>query len=317
VLQRHAVSHVIVAFGPTGEHSLVKVIRSAILDGVDVHVVPRFFEIGLAPRSDAEFLSGIPLYQVRQTALRKRWFRAKRAIDIALSATAIALLAPVMCTIAITVALTSAGPILFRQPRVGQNGKVFNVLKFRSLQVQASSHVTWSLEEMDGRTPIGRWLRRLSLDELPQLFNILQGDMSIVGPRPERVFFVDQFEPIVRGYADRHRLPVGLTGLAQVNGLRGDTSIEMRARYDNYYIEHWSPWLDVMIMLRTAREVLRSAINNLDGAAPSTPATAAGRSRPDAASESPEPVGVEASPSPSQGEFPADQAAGGTARRQY
>jgi lipopolysaccharide/colanic/teichoic acid biosynthesis glycosyltransferase len=150
-------------------------------------------------------------------------------------------------------------PIFFRQERIGRYGKPFELIKFRSMR-PASEHeaqTNWSIAHDRRVSPIGRFLRRTSLDELPQLWNILRGDMTVVGPRPERPYFVERFSAEHPGYAMRHRVPVGLTGLAQVSGLRGDTPISDRARFDNYYIENWSLWLDVKVLLRTVSEVFR------------------------------------------------------------
>jgi exopolysaccharide biosynthesis polyprenyl glycosylphosphotransferase len=256
------VRRLIVAFGPKGEQEMVATLRAASLLDLEVHVVPRFFELGLAPVGpDIEQIWGIPLYRVRRAALREAAWKVKRAGDVLVSALAIVVLAPVLGLLALAVRVSSSGPILFRQLRVGQHGRPIEVLKFRTLRVNVDSDITWSVEEDPRQTLVGKWLRRLSLDELPQLFNVLRGDMSLVGPRPERPHFVTRFSSQVTGYKDRHRLPVGLTGLAQVHGLRGDTSIEERARFDNFYIEHWSPWQDVKVMLRTVGSVLRDALN--------------------------------------------------------
>jgi len=148
--------------------------------------------------------------------------------------------------------------VIFRQPRVGRHGVVFDCLKLRSLRPadEQESATNWSVASDLRMTSVGRFLRRTSIDELPQLWNIIRGDMTLVGPRPERPHFVDKFSSEYDRYAHRHRVQAGLTGLAQVSGLRGDTSIADRARYDNYYIEHWSLWLDVKILIRTFAEVL-------------------------------------------------------------
>jgi lipopolysaccharide/colanic/teichoic acid biosynthesis glycosyltransferase len=151
------------------------------------------------------------------------------------------------------------GPgVIFRQPRVGRHGQVFDCLKLRSMRpVDGHESATnWSIAQDERVGRVGRFLRRSSLDELPQLWNILRGDMTLVGPRPERPHFVEQFSATYDRYAYRHRVQAGLTGFAQVSGLRGDTPIADRARYDNYYIENWSLWLDVKILLRTFSEVL-------------------------------------------------------------
>ncbi len=156
--------------------------------------------------------------------------------------------------------LTDGPGVLFRQTRVGKDGRPFVMLKFRTLRPadDREAATRWNVADDPRLTRTGRLLRRTSLDELPQLWNVLRGDMSLVGPRPERPHFVERFSRAYPGYADRHRMPVGLTGLAQVSGLRGNTSIEDRTRFDNLYIETWSLWRDVQIMLRTTALCLRS-----------------------------------------------------------
>lgn len=256
MLSAHGVAHVIMAFSPKREEELVKVVRSTVLDEVEVYVVPRFFDVGLAPRGpDVESVGGIPLHRIRGSALRARSFPAKRMFDVVVSGLSLLVLSPLLAAIAVVVRLGSPGPVLFRQPRVGQDGRTIEMLKFRTLphgyvdrKLNADSHEY---------SAIGWFLRRTSLDELPQLINVLRGDMTLVGPRPERGYLVEQFNHEVTGYEDRHRLPMGLTGLAQVHGLRGDSSIEERARFDNYYIENWSLWQDLIILIRTFGTVIR------------------------------------------------------------
>ncbi|MGH2684989.1 MAG: exopolysaccharide biosynthesis polyprenyl glycosylphosphotransferase, partial [Actinomycetota bacterium] len=222
------------------------------------YVLPRFFELGVAPRgADADDVWGIPLMRLSRRALRSPAWRVKRAFDVVVASVALVLTSPVFLVLGALVKLSSRGPVFFRQRRVGQRGVEVDILKFRSMRPNEESDLQWTVRDDDRVTRIGRLLRRTSLDELPQLINIVKGDMSLVGPRPERPFFVDQFGEAVPRYGDRHRVPVGLTGWAQVHGLRGDTSIEDRARFDNQYIEHWSLWKDVSILLRTAREVAR------------------------------------------------------------
>lgn len=183
----------------------------------------------------------------------------KRAIDAVLATAGLLLAAPVMAACALAVRLSDGPGVIFRQERVGRHGRPFVLLKFRTLRpadVQESA-TRWNVAS-DGRmSRVGRMLRRTSLDELPQLWNVLRGDMSMVGPRPERPFFVAQFSRAHPGYQARHRMPVGITGLAQVNGLRGDTSIEERARFDNRYIETWSLWQDACVLARTAGSLFR------------------------------------------------------------
>ncbi|MGW5425050.1 exopolysaccharide biosynthesis polyprenyl glycosylphosphotransferase [Streptomyces sp. NPDC003943] len=184
---------------------------------------------------------------------------AKRALDVALAAPALALALPVLLLCALAVRLSDGPGVLFRQERVGQNGRLFTLLKFRTLRPsdETESATRWSVADDHRMSAAGHFLRKTSLDELPQLWNVLRGDMSLVGPRPERPYFVAQFSRVHAGYAARHRMPVGLTGLAQVHGLRGDTSIEDRCRFDNHYIDHWSLWQDVCILLRTAAGLVR------------------------------------------------------------
>ena len=171
------------------------------------------------------------------------------------------MLAPVLAVCAVAVAAGVGRPVLFRQARVGLDGRQFTLVKFRSLtpvdEQESSSH--WNIAQDARMSRVGRLLRRSSLDELPQLWNIVRGDMSLVGPRPERPSFVDQFTNSFPRYMARHRVPAGLTGWAQVHGLRGDTSIEDRARFDNHYIENWSLWQDVTIILRTVAQVAKGS----------------------------------------------------------
>jgi exopolysaccharide biosynthesis polyprenyl glycosylphosphotransferase len=261
VLGEFGIRRVIFAFGPAHESELVGVLRTAISHDVDVHIVPRFFDCGVVPEGpDTDDVDGIPLYRVRRGALRAPAWFLKRALDVSVAATVLALASPVLVFAAIAVKLSSPGPILFRQKRIGQGGREILVAKFRTLEVNHQSDTQWSVDDDPRLTPAGRLLRRTSIDELPQLWSVLTGDMSLVGPRPERPFFVRRFSVDVDGYRDRLRLPVGLTGWAQVHGLRGDTSIEKRARYDNQYIEHWNLWRDIVILVRTLAEVVRAAL---------------------------------------------------------
>ena len=187
----------------------------------------------------------------------------KRIADIAIAGFALAVLWPVLLACAIAVRRSDGPGVIFRQERVGMGGKRFTVLKFRTLRPadEHESATRWNVAHDDRMSAVGTFLRRSSLDELPQLWNVLRGDMSLVGPRPERPFFVARFTLAHPGYAARHRMPVGITGLAQVHGLRGDTSIEDRARFDNHYIETWSLWQDVRILLRTAGSFFRPGGN--------------------------------------------------------
>ncbi|WP_326696086.1 exopolysaccharide biosynthesis polyprenyl glycosylphosphotransferase [Streptomyces sp. NBC_01754] len=200
--------------------------------------------------------SAAPLHHVPHHPVA---YRAKRAMDAVLASVALVAAAPLMAVCALAVRVCDGPGVLFRQERVGRHGQPFVLLKFRTLR-PADAHeaaTRWNVARDHRMSRAGRFLRRTSLDELPQLWNVLRGDMSLVGPRPERPYFVQQFSGIHPGYRARHRMPVGITGLAQVHGLRGDTSIEDRVRFDNRYIETWSLWQDVCVLARTAGSVFR------------------------------------------------------------
>ena len=260
VLRRYDVQRVVVAFGRVREADWVSIMRTAVVDGVEIHVVPRFFDIGMTSAgTGADQIWGIPLCRVRRSVLHTAAWRAKRLADLVLAGLALVLSAPLLALIGLAVRLSGPGPVLYRQCRIGQDGHEFDLLKFRSMRTDHDGATSWTATA-EHQTTVGSWLRRTSLDELPQLWNVLRGDMSLVGPRPERPFFAERFAADIAGYRDRHRLPVGLTGWAQVHGLRGDdTSLTERARFDNLYIEGWSLWLDVVILLRTAGAVVRMA----------------------------------------------------------
>jgi exopolysaccharide biosynthesis polyprenyl glycosylphosphotransferase len=182
----------------------------------------------------------------------------KRTLDLILSTILLLLLSPVMLICSLAVRVGSSGPVLYRQERMGRDRRVFKILKFRSMVhgAEASTGPVWAATEDPRRTAVGEFLRKWSLDELPQLWNVFRGDMSLVGPRPERPHFVEQFHLRVPGYYGRHRIKAGLTGWAQVNGLRGNVPIEERTRYDLYYIENWTLWLDLKILFLTLRAVI-------------------------------------------------------------
>jgi exopolysaccharide biosynthesis polyprenyl glycosylphosphotransferase len=177
----------------------------------------------------------------------------KRAMDVVLSSVGLLVLSPVLAAIAVLVKITSPGPVFYRQERCGLNGEPFQMLKFRSMRVDAEtqSGPVWARENDPRRTGFGAFLRKTSLDELPQLFNVLKGDMSLVGPRPERPVFIQKFRKTIPNYMARHHVKAGITGWAQVNGWRGNTSLRKRIQHDLYYITHWNPWLDVRILWLT------------------------------------------------------------------
>jgi exopolysaccharide biosynthesis polyprenyl glycosylphosphotransferase len=253
-IRRYKPVHLIVACPAGGDdEELVAALRRCRRTGVVVHVVPRLFEVA-AGSGGAELVNGIPLVRLRPEPAQTRRWAVKRAVDVCGAAAGLVLLAPVLlaCALAAWWEFRRNG-VIFRQERISRDGKPFTILKFRSLTPATSreSQVKWNINSDARLGPVGRLLRFSSLDELPQLLNVLRGDMSLVGPRPERPYFVEQFQAAYAGYADRHRVPAGITGWAQIHGLRGDTSIEDRVRFDNHYIEHWSLTLDLKILLRT------------------------------------------------------------------
>jgi len=223
-------------------------------EGVNVEfmMVPDMLEI-MADSARMEVIEGVPFIQIKALPMTT-WGRiVKRTFDIAVGGILCIFLSPLFVLLTVAIKLESRGPAFFRQERVGIDGKSFLMWKFRSMKADAEQETgpVWAAEKDPRRTRIGRFLRSTSLDELPQLLNVLRGEMSLVGPRPERPYFVQQFKDLIPKYLDRHRVKTGMTGWAQVNGLRGNTSLEERVKYDVYYIEHWSLWFDIRILLRT------------------------------------------------------------------
>jgi exopolysaccharide biosynthesis polyprenyl glycosylphosphotransferase len=201
-----------------------------------------------------EDIDNLPLIGLRPEPLLSLSNRfVKRGFDLAFSAAVLVLLSPVFALIALLIKLTSRGPIFFSQERIGHNNRTFNLYKFRTMRVQSKqeSDTVWTTRNDTRVTPIGRFLRKTNLDEFPQFYNVLIGNMSVVGPRPEREYFADRFATEIRGYRIRHLVRVGITGWAQVNGLRGDTSIPERVKYDLDYLENWSFWFDLKIIFLT------------------------------------------------------------------
>ncbi len=252
IIRQERIDHVYVAL-PLEEHvKMLGLVEATNREGVDVHVVPDLLQF-IALRARLENLDGVPIISLNDVPLRGFNSVLKRAIDISLSALALVGLSVPFGAIAGLIRYTSRGPIFYKQERMGLDGKAFDVYKFRSMYEGAEDETgpIWARDNDPRCTPIGRWLRRLDLDELPQLWNVLRGDMSIVGPRPERPYFVEQFKHRIPQYMLRHKVKAGITGWAQVNGWRGNTSIEKRIEYDLYYIENWSVGLDIKIMCLT------------------------------------------------------------------
>ena len=252
VVTRERIDQLCVAL-PLEQHvKMLDLIEVANRECMDVKVVPDLLQF-VTLRARLEELDGIPLINVNDVPLQGLNSAIKRLIDICCSVGALVVLALPMAAIAVIIRLTSPGPAVYRQERMGLDGRPFMTLKFRSMYDDAERDTGPIFTRRDDPrcTPVGRVLRRFSLDELPQLWNVLRGDMSLVGPRPERPYFVEQFKDRVPQYMLRHKVKAGLTGWAQVNDLRGNTSIEKRIEYDLYYIENWSVTLDMKIMWLT------------------------------------------------------------------
>lgn len=267
----HNIAHIVICFSAVTHEALLDVARRARRLGVGVSLVPRLYE-EVTTRLAVGHVGGIPLLQVDQADPRGWPFALKYALDRIVAVFALVLFAPVMLLVAAAVKMSSPGPTFYRQRRVGLDGREFEILKFRTMRDEPEAAeepdetvaVAMLREESplvsgDRRTPIGTWLRRLSLDELPQIINVARGDMSFVGPRPERPSLAESFQLRVYRYGERHRVKSGMTGWAQVHGLRGQSSLSDRAEWDNYYIENWSFWLDLKILLLTIPALFRGS----------------------------------------------------------
>lgn len=251
LIDRHAIDQVIIAMPERSHQELLEIIALCQRGRVEIKVFPDVFQI-IASEMSIGDLNGLPLLTVRDIALRGWKLTLKRGMDIVGSALALIVLSPLMLLVAALVKLESPGPVFYVQERVGLDGKPFQVLKFRTMRQDAEANGPgWTVANDPRRTRLGKFLRRYSIDELPQFINVLIGEMSLVGPRPERPVYVEQFRQAIPRYMERHREKAGITGWAQVNGLRGDTSIVERTKYDLWYIENWSLWLDIKILLRT------------------------------------------------------------------
>jgi Undecaprenyl-phosphate glucose phosphotransferase len=252
IAAREAIDHLYVALPPDEHVRMLELLELTSRECVDVKVVPDLLQV-IALRARLEDLDGLPVININDVPLQGFNSVVKRGIDIVLSAAALAVFAVPLGILALLVKLTSCGPVLYRQVRMGLDGKPFTIVKFRSMLDDAERETgpVWTQKNDPRVTSLGRFLRRSNLDELPQLWNVLRGDMSIVGPRPERPHFVEQFKHRIPQYMLRHKVKAGLTGWAQVNGWRGNTPLEKRIEYDLYYIENWSVRLDLKIIWLT------------------------------------------------------------------
>jgi len=256
---------VIITFSRAPHEVLLKLVERCEELGLQVAFVPRLYE-KITSRLTVEHIGGIPFISARPSNPKGIQFAVKYAADRIVAAVLLILTLPLTVPAAAAILVTLGRPLFFRQVRVGRDGRTFAMLKFRTMKTSIApvalpelppDTAPGGVEGSDRRTRLGTILRRTSIDELPQLLNVLKGEMSLIGPRPERPEFVGLFEESVYRYSDRHRVKSGITGWAQVNGLRGKTSLSDRVEWDNYYIENWSLWLDFKVLLLTALAVIR------------------------------------------------------------
>jgi exopolysaccharide biosynthesis polyprenyl glycosylphosphotransferase len=258
VVEQHGIDHVFVALPHASSEAMTALLDRLVRVCLSIHVVPDLLQF-MVLRSRVEDIDGLPTINLSETPL-EGWSRfVKRGFDLVIATIALIVFSPVMLAVAIAIWLEDRGPIFYRQVRMGLDGKPFEILKFRSMRVGAENETgaKWAERDDPRRTKIGRLIRAWSLDELPQLVNVLVGDMSVVGPRPERPQFVEQFRAEFPQYMLRHKVRAGITGWAQVHGWRGNTSIRMRIEHDLYYIENWSLMLDLKILFMTLIHGLR------------------------------------------------------------
>ena len=271
LIENNAIDEVIIAMPEKGHRETMRVISYCERGRVSIKVFPDVFELVTSEASIDE-LGGLPLLSVRDFALRGYMLIFKRLMDIIGSAFGLIVLSPLMLLVAIGIKLESPGPVFFVQERMGLDGRPFLMIKFRSMRNDAEKNGPgWTMKDDPRQTRLGKFIRKIEFDELPNLINVFLGEMSLVGPRPEQAHYVAQFRQTVPHYMERHREKGGMTGWAQVNGLRGDTSITERTKYDLWYSEHWSILLDIKIILRTIWQIIdRENENRLeDGETPS------------------------------------------------
>jgi Undecaprenyl-phosphate glucose phosphotransferase len=252
LIDKYRVSHVFIAL-PMNRYDEARRVYDTLAESfVEVRLVADVPELASLSLTTAN-LDGLPILGLRESPHFGLNIVFKRAMDIALSSIALVMLSPVMFTIAALIKFLTPGPVFYRQERCGLNGESFQMLKFRSMRVDAEQKTgaVWAIKDDPRRTAFGAFLRKTSLDELPQIFNVLKGDMSLVGPRPERPVFISKFRRTIPNYMARHAVKAGITGWAQVNGWRGNTSLRKRIQFDLYYITHWTPWLDLRILWLT------------------------------------------------------------------
>jgi exopolysaccharide biosynthesis polyprenyl glycosylphosphotransferase len=265
IAQETRATHVVLSFSSAPDRQLIPLVQECEVLGLEISVVPRLFE-NINVHVGLEHLGGLPLYGLRSVDPRGWQFAVKHVFDRVGAVAFSILLSPLLLVLAVAVKLSSPGPVIFRQGRIGRDGREFAMLKFRSMRVPERDRPPpipgkdmgpGGAEDEHRVTGVGRFMRRHSLDELPQLWNVLRGEMSLVGPRPERPDFTELFGERIYRYHERHKVKSGMTGWAQVHGLRGNTSLRDRVEWDNYYIQNWSLWLDLVILLTTVSVVVK------------------------------------------------------------
>jgi Undecaprenyl-phosphate glucose phosphotransferase len=252
IVQTQSIEQVFIALPLSEQPRLGALVDTLSATAADVLVVPDLLQFVSLHGGSHDF-DGVPVVALRHGPVHGWDAVSKRAFDLVFGGLILLLVSPIMLAVAAAVKLTSRGPVFYRQERMGLDGRTFHILKFRSMRIDAEqSGARWATSGDNRTTSIGAFLRKYSLDELPQFLNVLAGDMSLVGPRPERPVFIDKFKREIPRYQLRHKVKAGITGLAQVEGWRGNTSLERRIERDIYYIENWSLWLDFKILVRTA-----------------------------------------------------------------
>jgi Undecaprenyl-phosphate glucose phosphotransferase len=255
LIDLHRIDEVIIAMPEQGHREVVRVMSYCERGRVSIKVFPDIFQF-VASETDIDDLGGLPLLSIRNYAMRGYLLIFKRLMDLVGAVFGLVLFSPLMAFAALAIKLESPGPVFFIQERMGLDGKPFLMVKFRSMRQDAESQGPgWTTDDDPRRTKLGAFLRRIEMDEMPQFINVLLGEMSLVGPRPEQPYYVNLFQQSVPRYMERHREKAGMTGWAQVNGLRGDTSIVERTKYDLWYTENWSILLDLKIILRTLWQI--------------------------------------------------------------
>jgi exopolysaccharide biosynthesis polyprenyl glycosylphosphotransferase len=261
VIDEHEVEEVIIALPEgTPRQEIVRIISRAQRGSTAIKVFPDVFEF-ITGGVTVDDLGGLPLLTVRDIQLRGWKLSLKRAMDLLVALVGLVVLSPVFLIIGLLIKMESPGPVFFCQERMGLDGRPFQVIKFRSMRPDAEKKATWTVANDPRRTRIGAWMRATNIDELPQLINVLLGEMSLVGPRPEQPQYVQRFRTTIPRYMERHREKAGMTGWAQINGLRGNTSIPERTKYDLWYVENWSLWLDIKILMRTMMLTVTSLVS--------------------------------------------------------